>query len=527
MSSEASKRAYLAAKASAAASAAAATASAATAAKAKAAAKAKLKADFAARHSAAAAAAPEPQLRLSKESISSVEAIAAQRMALLASFPPGTFSKPNFDELVPFDQYQALNDISSWVALSLGQQRSIVVLFDLYSDRVGLAGGPTGECMRSLLKDGYRILCDDLFGIRGAQRTPLLTKRAFEEVYTQHAKERPPQCEPPAFTKETHAEETAQHVDVVGFVSILTSIAQSWRRTVGQPLGPLGLAALLSQIVASGEQTWGWEARLAERQINRVRTPWTGRPKLNIWDMLLEDEEEEGGRAPAAIPVKAATKKKTKTVQLPPSPAPADTADPPAAMVRAKSAEEEVVENVVSQAAAMCASPAPVTEALLKVGQPARKGSGDEGSSDGPADEMIKLRDDLLQQSRKEMRAMRDQLLDELKPAQAELVRNAVHHELKQERLLSAAASPAVATALKKQMNREVGGMTPRTERESLVIGTAVPSWVVETPLSRGARQKASPYFAKTSTTPGSAGWQLHLMRGENARAVVSRTKRP
>ena len=149
--------------------------------------------------------------------------------------------------------------------------------------------------MRSLLKDGYRILCDDLFGIRGAQRTPLLTKRAFEEVYTQHAKERPPQCEPPAFTKETHAEETAQHVDVVGFVSILTSIAQSWRRTVGQPLGPLGLAALLSQIVASGEQTWGWEARLAERQINRVRTPWTGRPKLNIWDMLLEDEEEEGG----------------------------------------------------------------------------------------------------------------------------------------------------------------------------------------------------------------------------------------
>ena len=47
-----------------------------------------------------------------------MEAIAAQRMALLASFPPGTFSKPNFDELVPFDQYQALNDISSWVALA-------------------------------------------------------------------------------------------------------------------------------------------------------------------------------------------------------------------------------------------------------------------------------------------------------------------------------------------------------------------------------------------------------------------------
>ena len=122
---------------------------------------------------------------------------------------------------------------------------------------------------------------------------------------------------------------------------------------------------------------------------------------------------------------------------------------------------------------------------------------------------------------------MRETLLNELKPE----VRSAVHHELKQERLLSNSLmmeSPAVATALKKQMHREVGGMTPS---HSLVIGTEVPSWVVETPLPRGGRkwarsedrtQKASPLLA----APGSAGWQLHLMRGENARAVVASVRR-
>ena len=147
------------------------------------------------------------------------------------------------------------------------------------------------------------------------------------------------------------------------------------------------------------------------------------------------------------------------------------------------------------------------------------------------AEEMRKLRSALLTQSRREMRMMRETLLNELKPQ----VRSVVHDELKQERLLSNSLmmeSPAVATALKKQMHREVGGMTPS---DSLVIGTAVPSWVVETPLPRGGRQwargagssaertqKASPLLA----TPGSAGWQLHLMRGENARAVVASVRR-
>ena len=112
------------------------------------------------------------------------------RDAFLQSFHH-ELSPSNLNELLPAEQFTALraSPAAGWNSLSLGQQQALLVLFDVYADRLW---DRSRFCVavRSLTEQGWRRCARDLFA-HGVRRVPLLPLSTVHGMYRAVKAKRP------------------------------------------------------------------------------------------------------------------------------------------------------------------------------------------------------------------------------------------------------------------------------------------------------------------------------------------------
>ena len=165
------------------------------------------------------------------------------RQTMLASFHHDV-SAHNIDELIPPEDYERLPE--SWAELSSGQQRGLVTLFDVYSERLWDQYSPIAG-VRSLTETGWRRCVRDLF-VHGPKLQPMVPFHLTYSLYKKAALARPESCPMPAFSKRERKEATRTpppHVDFVGFISLLSTVADQLREHSDPPpsFGPMEMAA--------------------------------------------------------------------------------------------------------------------------------------------------------------------------------------------------------------------------------------------------------------------------------------------
>ena len=231
------------------------------------------------------------------------------RHELLASFHH-ELAEQNLDELFPAKDYERLPE--SWHHLGSGQQRSLVTLFDVYSERLWDQHSPVMG-VRSLTEAGWRRCVRDLF-VAGPRLSPMVPINAAYGLYKNVATSRPASCPMPAFSKRECKEALQQpppHVDFIGFVQLFCTVAEELRKRgvhppSTEPANLNGALASMLHLVAAGAFHPDAEEKMEQRQVNRPMA-WPGRPRVQLWDLLMADDEgdEHGASSPQATPKKA------------------------------------------------------------------------------------------------------------------------------------------------------------------------------------------------------------------------------
>ena len=228
------------------------------------------------------------------------------------------------DELVEeLTSGASLHLSSSWVSLSASQQRALLVLFDVYSDRLWGSVSGIGSGVRSMKEPMWRRFARDLLR-QGPNRAPLLPWHVMWKMYPAAASDRPLVCPVPAFTVMDKREKLAQtgtHVDFLGFVEMLGAIATVWWRQTGGgtlPSDPAtsrhgmhphpvlladdepsstsasaesaALPAMLEVISCAADHR-EVEILLSERQVSRATNKL--RPRLILWDLLGSKQQTQ------------------------------------------------------------------------------------------------------------------------------------------------------------------------------------------------------------------------------------------
>ena len=206
------------------------------------------------------------------------------------------------DEIIPSCEWSSLSECAGWPALTVGQQRSIVVLFDVYSERMW---DPRSDVpVRTLTEKGWKRAVRDIL-VEGPKRRPLLPLQSLYSLYKTAATERPSTCPMPAWTPVENAtmRHPPLHLDFIALVILLSTVADAWKK-LQSPLvgllqpgaadlgpdanGPSSLGEMLHTISIAICDAAEAEGRLASRQIHRA-TPRAG-PKLKLWDFLQATE---------------------------------------------------------------------------------------------------------------------------------------------------------------------------------------------------------------------------------------------
>lgn len=210
-----------------------------------------------------------------------------------------------------------------WAALAAGQQRTCIVLFDMYADRC-FGAELVRPSFRSLSADGFARLARELF-CTGPKLVPLVPVHLVHGLYAAASVEQPA-CDTPFATKR-YQRRPPRHLDFRGFIELLAAVAACWRdarqtritpsactqpppRAVArprleEPTASAGVAqgaalgAMLHEIACSAYCT-EVEQRLLVRQTRRGSASGTCAhpPVLKLWDLLLPD----GGAEPLGAP---------------------------------------------------------------------------------------------------------------------------------------------------------------------------------------------------------------------------------
>lgn len=240
---------------------------------------------------------------------------ADSRVAFVAGFR-GELTARQFEEIVPSSEWSYLpQTCSSWPFLNVNQRRALVVLFDIYSERV-FDCSRIGVCVRSLAEAGWKRLVRDLL-VEGPKRRPLLPVNIMYSLYAAAAVARPDTCPMPAWTaiEEKERRRPPPHVDFITFVALLSAVAVCWRRgraTVAMAETSVearsALPAMLHALSLSACAEADGEQRLSQRQVNRPSQQQG--PKLRMWELMSGQgsEEEEQARKPAT-PARARMKR--------------------------------------------------------------------------------------------------------------------------------------------------------------------------------------------------------------------------
>ena len=257
------------------------------------------------------------------------------RSQFLAGFHETGFNARHFEEIVPSEDWALLPQAcTAWTSLTDGQRRALVVLFDVYAERIF---DPASDVpVRTLSETGWRRVVRDLL-VEGPKRRPLLPLHVMYSLHAAAAVARPGSCPMPAWTplERSAARRPPSHCDFVAFVSLLSAVAMTWRDersnvlllgrgSVEQTTTTAALPDMLHTVALSNNDAAEAEARLTSRQIHRV-TPRSG-PKLKLWELLLnptiEDSEAvtaTGDRAQectASVRLAASTKRRTSSGTL-------------------------------------------------------------------------------------------------------------------------------------------------------------------------------------------------------------------
>ena len=115
-----------------------------------------------------------------------------------------------------------------WLCLTPGQQRTLVILFDMYADCCFLSADATPSTFRSLTADGFRRMSAEVLRT-GVKLAPVVPHCLATGLYNAAAVQRP-SCETPfePLHAGRHSRFTPSHLDFAGFVQLLASVAECW-----------------------------------------------------------------------------------------------------------------------------------------------------------------------------------------------------------------------------------------------------------------------------------------------------------
>lgn len=216
--------------------------------------------------------------------------------------PRAGFSSRVIEEIVATHEYDSLAIIcAAWANLSTGQQSALLVLFDMYADRLW----DGSRAVRSLTEANWRQLVRDLMLplVKDESKpsrccVPVGISRMYG-LYDCVAVIWPQKCPDPqwaAVGTQVARRTTLAHVSFPAFVRLLEELAQRWFSQVGDPRQAAALPELLHTIACVTAHDKAAVARLAQRQVDRQSFAVSRQvPKLRLWDLLIPTEDTPSG----------------------------------------------------------------------------------------------------------------------------------------------------------------------------------------------------------------------------------------